>query len=90
MQIRLGSRTGKLLVLGLVRTQGGETESTYVVVDPALFLDHTVAHIESVEEDTSRCQCQLWQLEQDSGLYDEVDSLCPADLLFRNGEPICD
>ena len=46
-----------------------------------------MTHIEAMEEHTCDCERQLWKLEQDSGLYDEVDSFCSAIVLFCDGKP---
>jgi hypothetical protein len=44
--------------------------------------DHAFAHVEALEEDSSGSQRQLWQFEQNAGLYDEVDALRPAAAFF--------
>ncbi len=63
---------------------------TYVVMYTHFLRDHTSAHVKALEEDSSGSKRQLWQLEQNSSLYDEVDALRPSAALFLWGYAVED
>lgn len=49
---------------------------TYVVMNTAFILHHTVAHVEAVEKHTANPERGLGKAEQDASLVDKVDALC--------------
>lgn len=54
---------------------GLSRDMSHVVVDAVLLFNHTVSHIEPVEEDTCNPKGDLGQVEKNSGLIYEVDTL---------------
>lgn len=43
-----------------------------------LLLHHAEAHVEPVEEHAGYPQRYLWEVEENTGLVDEVYALCPS------------
>lgn len=57
------------------------------MVNAALLLNHTVSHVESMEEDACNPKSDLGQIEQDAGLVDEVNTFCASKSFFRREIP---
>lgn len=60
---------------------------TYIVMNPILLDNHTLAHIEAMKKDTSRSQCQLRQLEQYPRREDEIHALGPPTTFLQRCNP---
>lgn len=58
------------------------------MVNAALLLNHTVSHVESMEEDACNPKSDLGQIEQDAGLVDEVNTFGASKSFFRRGNSI--
>lgn len=60
------------------------------MMNAALFLHHAEAHVKSVEEDAGHPQCNLRQVQHDTGLVDKVDALCSSQPLLGRGNTLDD
>lgn len=70
------------MILRRLWSEGIDARTTHIVVDPVLLLHHAAAHVEPMEEDAGDIKGSLGELEEHSGLVDEIDTLGPAQALL--------
>ena len=57
---------------------------------PTGSIDHGVTHIEAMKEDIGGRERDLWELEHDADLEDEIDAFAAVFALFLRGEAVKD